>query len=181
MPDWTDISNLVGNLANVFAVGIAAWSTKVAVQSQKQLREQENRNAMKGQILLWYNKIVLDDYLVRLNTFINHSNMVISNCRDVRANDFEKVLNDAYREINSDFRALKEHFFSLKLFSDRLYKDCDSSLQSINDVYSNVINKSLAKKRFCYYDLENIPKLQLKIISFLYDYGMDVEKRYDAS
>lgn len=178
MPDWTEISNFAGNLANVFAVGIAAWSTKIAVQSQKKIKEQEHRNAIKSQKLLWYNKIVLEDYWVILNNFINHSNTIIYKCRDIHADDLEKALNNAYIEINSDFRLLKEHFFSLKIFSYELYNNCDHSLQSINDAYSNMINKSLSKKILYTHDLRNISELQLKITSFLYNYGMDLEENY---
>lgn len=171
MIDWSAIANIAGNLANVLAVGIAAWSTCFTVKSHQQLKEQENRNANKTQSLLWYNKMALEDYWFRLDSFVNHSNTAIYRCEGDKGEKLEESLRCTYDDINDEFRELKEHLFFLKLFSVDLYRKCDSNLQKINDIYSTVINQSLSYGRVKTFELRKVSELQLEFTSALYQYG----------
>ena len=174
MVDWSVIANIAGNIANVLAVGIAAWSTWFTVQSHKQLKEQENSNANKTQSLLWYNKMALEDYWLKIDTFVNRSNAAIYSCRENKGDELVESLRKVYDGINDEFRELKNHLFFLKLLSVKLYRDCDSKLQKINDIYSKVINQSLSCGCIKTFDLRDISTLQLEFTSILYKYGKKI-------
>lgn len=162
---------LVGNLSNVIAVALAAYSIYITIKEQKSIRKNEKNKTIIDQNLNWYNEVVINDIIKKLSCFIDRSEQILDGCKASEKDLLEKNLKNAYNSIKEDYKILNASIFVLKIFSDPLYHHCNDCVQKILDLYSETINKAIEKKYL--YNNSNGQQIQnerVEMIKQLYMY-----------
>lgn len=169
-----NILDICGDLSNVIATGLAAFSICLTVTERKKAREHEkNRNIME-QKLLWYNEVVLNDIIKSLNEFVDEARKQLDNVKGQKEEIItEEVLKDIYNIMNDQFKSVREKIYILRTFSNSLYKECDNKLQIIFDLYSDAMNEAIQKKRKPYINSYEIQRNKGDIFSALYIWAND--------
>lgn len=166
--------DICGDLSNVIATALAAFSIFLAFAEQKKAREYEKNRNIVEQKLLWYNEVVLNDIIKSLNEFVDEARRRLDNVKGqeddtTREKDLEKI----YIIINDQYKSVREKVYLLKTFSIPLYKECDDKLQNIFDLYSNAINEATQKKRPPNISFYEIQRNKGDIFSALYKWAND--------
>lgn len=166
--DWS----IWGDIANVLATGLAAFSIYLTVKEQKENRKIENSKRILDEKLHWYNEVVLNDLLKGLNSFIETSERNIELCKNNKdGTKLDEQLKKLFELIKAEQRVVGEKMYIINVFSPKLYKECYDLLQDIFDIYSEVINSSLGKRHLAYVPMNKVYKDKIKIVEKLYHYA----------
>lgn len=166
--------SIFGDLSNVVATALAAYSIYITIKEQKIIRENEKNKIIIEQNLNWYNEVVIKDIIKKLSLFIDKSEQALDECRTSEKDLIEENLNNAYNCIKDNYRILYASIFVLRVFSDPLYHKCNASVQKMLDFYSDTINKAIENKHLYNNSNEqNIQEERVKMIKQLYLYKSD--------
>lgn len=162
---WT----IIGDISNVIATALAAFSIYITVKEQKASRKNDIVKTKAEQDLNWYNTVVLEDIVRSLTIFIDESEQAVDRCKKVENADIlEHELKVIYHDIKENFKSLATRVQLLKIFSQSLYRKCNESLQKILDLYSEIINEALSKKHLHNKRERDIQDERIKMIKELY-------------
>lgn len=165
MTEWISV---IGNVANMIATALAAFSIMLTIKMQKENNAEEKIKFKGSQHAEWYKEIVLNDILVSLNEFIESTNASLAQCSFGRGEDWEGELRRTYRDINDKYRILNGKFYIIRIFSSGLYNECDKNLQNIMDQYCEAINAASTKKYIQKPNGQLIQKERIMIVEKLY-------------
>lgn len=157
-------------IANVVATALAAYSIRLTVREQKNIRENEKVKFYIEQDLNWYNTVALNDIVLGLNLFIDKTEQELDLCEKGSRDFLEDELKKVFERIREDYKSLSIKISQLEVFSIKLYRKCNNSLSAIFDFYSEVINDALVKKYFYNRREVSIQNERIKIIKELYFY-----------
>lgn len=164
------------NTISAIAAAIAAVASMVtviiSVVQQHQMKKHDDLKTESEQILLWYNKVVLEDLMKRLNQTIDNIENDIIICRKHRNPSVEQELKEVFDNIKKQFMIVQNEMYILKMFDNTLHRNCNKKLQEILDFYSNFINESVEKKKFVYHNSHNIQQYRIELISMMYNEGL---------
>lgn len=164
--------DVCGNVANVIATALAAFSIYVSSREHRDIRKYETDRIVGQQKLLWYNEVALNDIVKQLDKCIENIEAKLKNIKNEKDKDgIEAKLQSAYNSLNEDYTVLSEKLFCLKIFQDSLYKQCDNSVQIIYDKYSEIINYAVERKHLLHISNYEIHREKVKIIEALYRFG----------
>lgn len=163
MADWSSIFSAIAAVGAAVSAAISLFQQIKAKKLAADVRKINNET-------IWYNKIALDTVVTQLNNLIDRAERNIDGCKkgDREITDLLETVN---KELNSDINSLSELLFLLNIFDDELFRKCSEKLEIIRDVYSEVINKSLERKRIVYYNKNRINSAQKEIVEELWLYA----------
>ncbi|MCM1179254.1 MAG: hypothetical protein NC347_03280 [Clostridium sp.] len=167
---WSLVLEGLGNISNVAATGLAAYSIVITIKEYNRIKKTEQEQMLSAQQMLWYNEIALQDIVKALNVFIEHSNQTIHDISYDKPIDNEKgkIL---YSKIAEECSVINERLMGMKIFDYQLYRKCDRVLQEILDQYANIVESLVEKRYSLYAELSSIQKCKVEIMAFLYEYG----------
>lgn len=164
------------NAVSAIATAVAAIASMIAViisiVQQIQIRKYEDAKTKSEQILVWYNDVVLRDIVDRINRSIDSTEKDIKNCKTVGNDQLESVLKEAFNNLNVEFQILENRIYILKIFDNKLHRDCNNKIQEIWDYYSDFINESVEKKNVAYYNRHKIQQYRVELIKMMYEQGL---------
>lgn len=163
MVEWSSIFSAIAAVA----AAVSAISSLNQQKNEKKLADDKRRIDNET---LWYNKIALDTVITHLNELIDRTERNIEDCKKSEIEILQQ-LSSVNKELNSDINSLNELLYLLKIFNMDLFKSCSSKLESIRDIYSNVINKSLEHKRIVFYSVNEIHAKKKEIVEELWKYA----------
>lgn len=167
---WSLIWDGLGALANLAATALAAFSIKITIHEQQQIRTDEKNKSIISQQMLWYNEIVLQDIIRELNVFIEHSNKIILDLYNHKTPD-DKNYENMYTDICEEYQIISERLFILKIFDYSLFWNCKKPLEAVLDNYYNIIETLETKHYISRTEQSQIQKNKVEFITILYNYG----------
>lgn len=163
MVDWSSVFAAIAAIAAAISAFVSLCQQISARKAAADVRRINNET-------LWYNKIALDMVITQLNNLIDKTERNIDSCKKNRT-DIVKELEIVNKELNSDINSLNELLFLLKIFDMDLFRKCSGKLESIRDIYSGAINKSLKEKRIVFYSVNDVHAKKKEIVEELLQYA----------
>ena len=165
----SDIWGMVGDISNVIATALAAYGIYITIREQKESREYDNDRLLLEQKFLWYNEMMLHEVVSGISELIEFSRGQMEQCKSNSNREcFESNLKQAYENIKNKTKDTEEKIYVLKIFSEKLYRNCHAGVQSIFDIYSTNINESQTSKYIKYLDEYKIQQKKTELFKLLY-------------